>query len=624
MLKNKDIICISSIDWDFIWQGHQEIMSTLARNGNRVIYIENTGVRTPGIRDISRLRSRIKNYFKGVKGMRSERENLYVFSPMVLPFPYSRLARMVNRWIMLSALKRWMKVMDFADPIIFTFLPTGTAIDIINDLNSSIVVYYCIDSFAASSASVKKIKRTERKLLERADLVFTTAKALYDYCSQYSKNVTIFPFGVNVDNFEKARISDTPVPEDMKNIKAPVVGYIGGIHKWIDLSLVKAAAMLRPGYSFVFIGPFQTDISMLAGLNNVHFLGNKAHKDLPLYVKNFDVCIIPYLLAEYTKNVYPTKMNEYLAMAKPVVSTGLPEIIMFNERNANPVLVGDGPENFSAQLDAALRETSSALKESRLKIAAANGWPARIEEMCGLMDKAIKAKLLDKEKHWKENMRTFYRLTHRRLLRVVLVCAGAYMLMFYSPFLWLIAKPLHLQDPPRKADAIVVFSGGVGESGKWGQGYEERVQYAVELYKNGFAKTVVFSSGYMYVFKEPLVMKALAISLGVPENAILLEDKAVRTYENVKNCRDILEKNKFKTILLVSSPYHMRRVKLVFRKIAGDMDVAYTPIPRSLFYDHPERGSSGKRIWKRASLQQIKGIFHEYFGILYYWVKSWI
>ena len=62
MLKNEDIICISSIDWDFIWQGHQEIMTRLARQGNRVLFIENTGVRVPNFRDIGRIRKRLVNW----------------------------------------------------------------------------------------------------------------------------------------------------------------------------------------------------------------------------------------------------------------------------------------------------------------------------------------------------------------------------------------------------------------------------------------------------------------------------------------------------------------------------------------------------------------------------------
>src|SRR3989338_438386 len=100
MLKNQNIICISSIDWDFVWQGHQEIMSTFAKSGNKVLFIENTGIRTPNFKDIQRLKKRIINWFKSVKGFREEMDNLYVYSPVILPFPYSRIARFINRFIM--------------------------------------------------------------------------------------------------------------------------------------------------------------------------------------------------------------------------------------------------------------------------------------------------------------------------------------------------------------------------------------------------------------------------------------------------------------------------------------------------------------------------------------------
>ena len=85
-----DILCISSIDWDFIWQGHQEIMSTLAAQGHRVLFLENTGVRAPQVRDLPRVRQRVRNWWKGTKGFREERPNLFVYSPLVLPMPYSR------------------------------------------------------------------------------------------------------------------------------------------------------------------------------------------------------------------------------------------------------------------------------------------------------------------------------------------------------------------------------------------------------------------------------------------------------------------------------------------------------------------------------------------------------
>lgn len=589
-------------------------MSTLSKNGNRVLFIENTGVRSPGIRDIPRLKKRFKDYFKGVKGIRKEMDNLYIYSPIVLPFPYSRIARQINKYLLISVLDRWIKTVDFADPIIWTFLPTGMALDIINDVNKKFLIYYCIDNFAVSSASARKVKQTEEKLLKTADLVFVTSRALYDRCLKHTGKVSIFPFGVNIDNFETVRVSDTGIPAELKDIKKPIIGYVGGVHKWIDQELIKSLAQDRPDYSFIFVGPLQTDVSSLSNVKNIYLLGNKKHEELPNLIKNFSVAIIPYHITEYTRNVYPTKLNEYLAMGKPVVSTGLAEVEMFNKRYANIVYTGKNVKEFGEAIERAIKEDSEDLQIRRIKTAHDNSWQSRIEQMSDLIEPAMTNKLLDKETRWRENLIAFYRAARKRLARAVAVAALSYLLLFHTPFIWFLAEPLKIADTPRKADAIVVFAGGVGESGKAGQGYEERLKYAVELYKKGYANRLIFSSGYTYAIKEIDIMKALAISMGVAPDAVLLENQAGNTYENVKYTKMILDKEGWTSILLISSPYHMRRVSLVYNKAGGGLKVAYTPIPESRFYRHATT----------ASLEQTRAIIHEYLGILYYWWRGYI
>lgn len=614
MLKNQDIICISSIDWDFIWQGHQEIMSTLARNGNRVLFIENTGVRSPGIRDIPRLKKRFKNYFKGVKGIRKESDNLYIFSPIVLPFPYSRAARWVNRFLMLSVLNRWIKAVDFADSIVWTFLPTGITLDIINNINKRLLIYYCIDNFAVSSASTRKIRRTEKKVLQSADLVFVTSKALYDYCARQNNKVHFFPFGVNFESFETATASELTMPDELRDIKKPIVGYVGGIHKWIDQDLVKSLAQNNPEYSFVFVGPLQTDVSALSGIKNICFLGSKKHEALPNLIRHFSVTIIPYHVTDYTKNVYPTKLNEYLALGKAVVSTDLPEIRFFNQKYGDIVSIGKDADGFSRAIRDAIKEDTEEARDRRVEIARDNSWQRRIEEMSGLIEEAVERNLLDKESRWKERLLSFYHSAGKRIAYAFTAFAMIYILLFHTSLAWYLAEPLKVIDSPRKADAIVVFAGGVGESGRAGQGFEERVAYAVELYKGGYASRIILSSGYIYAIKETDLMKAWAISKGVPAEAVTIENEAGNTYENVKFTNAILERNVWRSILVVSSPYHMRRVSLVYGKSGGDLKVAYTPIPESRFYSHGAGASS----------EQIRAIIHEYLGILYYWWKGYI
>ena len=160
----------------------------------------------------------------------------------------------------------------------------------------------------------------------------------------------------------------------------------------------------------------------------------------------------------------------------------------------------------------------------------------------------------------------------------------------------------------------MVFAGGVGESGKAGGGYQERVKRAVELYQAEYAEHLVFSSGFVFALQEADVMRALAISLGVPENAILLENAASSTYENVKLVKAILHEQGWQTILLVSSPYHMRRAMLTWKQVAPEVEVISIPVQQSRFYSH----DSG------ATVEQMRGILHEYAAIVVYWWKGWI
>ena len=119
MLSGRDIILISSIEWEFNWQGHQEIASRLARAGNRVLYVENMGVRSPG---------------------------LYVCSPLILPPFGSSTRHRLNRHLLLPLVLRAARSLRFEQDVIWTFLPTDTVATLVRMLSKprGVVVYYCI------------------------------------------------------------------------------------------------------------------------------------------------------------------------------------------------------------------------------------------------------------------------------------------------------------------------------------------------------------------------------------------------------------------------------------------------------------------------------------------------
>jgi uncharacterized SAM-binding protein YcdF (DUF218 family) len=613
MRNRPDIVCISSIDWDFIWQGHQEIMSRFAADGRRVLFIENTGVRAPNVGDIGRVRSRVRNWWRGTKGFREERPNLFVYSPLIVPLPYSRVARWINRLVLFRPLRRWMRATGFYRPIVWTFLPTPLALDLIKELDPRLTIYYCIDDLASSSPGARRIVPSEERLFVIADLVFVTSERLRERAARISGVVHLFPFGVNLERFDETRASGAPLPDDLAALPRPVVGYVGGLHQWVDQDLVAGLANRLPDVSFAMVGPAQTDVSALERCPNIRLFGQRPHADVARYVKGFDVGIVPYRNTEYTANVYPTKLNEYLAMGIPVVATDLPEIRRFNAEHPNVIGVAADPDAFAGAIRAALTVSPPAEVDRRIAIASSNSWKSRVDAMDRLVDDTLEGHEA-KGRRWDETLRRVYQRTRARALLATFVLAATYGLIFETGLLWWVAKPLKIEAPAAAADAIVVFAGGVGESGKAGGGAQERLKQAVDLYRAGYAPVLILSSGYVYSFHEADAMRALAVDQGVPASQIMLEEHATNTYENVKFVDEILRDRRWHRILLVSSPYHMRRAVLVWRKQAPDVEVVPVPVTQSQFYDHVHG----------ASADQVRGILQEYFAIFAYWRRGWL
>jgi uncharacterized SAM-binding protein YcdF (DUF218 family) len=480
--------------------------------------------------------------------------------------------------------------------------------DLIRELDPELTVYYCIDNLASSSPLARRIVRSEVQFFREADLVFVTSEKLRERAAEFSGQVHLFPFGVNFREFEQVRKGSDGVPAEIRKLPHPVVGYVGGVHRWIDQELLATVAERMSDASFVLVGPAQTDVSLLARCPNIHLLGAQSHADVARYIKGFDVGIVPYCLSEYTANVYPTKLNEYLAMGIPVVATDLPEIRRFNVEHSDVLAVAEDAKTFGAAIREAIDQNSPAETERRIEVARQNSWEQRIARMSELIEGELAARWGAGE-GWDESLRRLYRTARCRIARTAVGAMVAYLLLFYTPFVWLLAKPLWVAELPRQVDAITVFAGGVGESGKAGGGYLERVKQAVDLYHEGMASRLIFSSGYTFAFQEADVMRELAVSHGVPASAIILESKAANTYENVVFVREILDKHDWRSVLLVSSPYHMRRAILTWRKVAPEITVVPIPVPESQFYSHG----------LGASLVQMRGILHEYLAIVVYW-----
>ena len=345
----------------------------------------------------------------------------------------------------------------------------------------------------------------------------------------------------------------------------------------------------------------------------MHLLGARPHAHLPAYIKGFDVGLIPYRRSEYTAHVYPTKLNEYLAMGIPVVATDLEEIRRFTATHGAVVGMASAPDQFVDSVRKALVPSSPADVRRRVQIAQDNSWATRIEEMWRLVETVLESRS-QTPIGWEAALGRLYRTARRPPVLTAAVLLTAYLLLFKTPLFWLAAEPLRVVDSPEAADAIVVLAGGIGESGLAGEAYQEKVRQGVDLFQAGYAGHLIFSSGVTYVFREAQVMKALAVDLGVPGNAIVLEEQGGGNYASLLHVRTIMRSRGWTRILLVTSRYNTVRSRLVANRVMSNVSVRITPPPQSAYF------GDGREV----ALRHVRAIAHEYAGILYYWWKGYI
>jgi glycosyltransferase involved in cell wall biosynthesis len=267
-----------------------------------------------------------------------------------------------------------------------------------------LVIYYCIADFAELSPHRDKILKSERLIVEMSGLVFAQGPQLAERCSRGGKRAEIFPFGVNLNRFAKENGQANGSSEEglavvakpdsasdfMSALPRPVIGYVGGIHRFFDVEMLAAMARARPGWSWVLVGPLQTSTRELRRIPNIYLAGPKAHEELPDYIHGFDVGIVPYLSNGYTATVVPTKINEYLAMGKPVVSTDLPEVNTFNGQHGVIITSPNRPTEFVASIERALLSSGEdAVIGRRRMVAALNDWEGRFQRMSHLIERGL-------------------------------------------------------------------------------------------------------------------------------------------------------------------------------------------------------------------------------------------
>ncbi len=214
-------------------------------------------------------------------------------------------------------------------------------------LQPDCTVYDCMDELANFRFAPPRLLDLETELFERADLVFTGGYSLYEAKRSRHSSVHPFPSSVDVAFFAQARA--TPPSNDQ-----PTFGFYGVIDERFDIDLLAAIADARPGWRFVMVGPVvKISPDELPRRDNILYPGPATYDELPGWLAQWDVALMPFAINDATRFISPTKTPEYLAAGKPVVSTPVRDVVRHYGR-LQGVQIAASAEEFIAGCEQAL------------------------------------------------------------------------------------------------------------------------------------------------------------------------------------------------------------------------------------------------------------------------------
>jgi glycosyltransferase involved in cell wall biosynthesis len=382
MLKGQSIVCFAK-DWEEDPTSNNHVMRMLAKH-NRVLWLNSLGMRKPNIssgRDLRKIWNKMKYFTRGPKQVE---KGLWVFTPLVMPFPHSRIAIMVNIWILRITLAFLRNRLDMHKFQLWTFLPNTN--DYVGKLGESNAVYYCIDEWSHFSyLDGNKMAEMEEQLCKKSDIVFVTAHSLFERKRQFNPQTYLALHGVDYAHFSKTLSEDTKIDPELVHLSRPVLGFFGLIHEWIDLDLIAYLANHRPDWNIVMIGKVQVDVTCLSKYPNVYFLGRRPYRDLPKYCRGFSVGLIPFKVNDLTVHVNPIKLREYLSAGLPVVSTNLPEVQYYNKY----CFVARSYDDFLKGVEVAIKNNSEKAAQERSSAMKGENWEQKVMDLSAHVEKVI-------------------------------------------------------------------------------------------------------------------------------------------------------------------------------------------------------------------------------------------
>lgn len=241
------------------------------------------------------------------------------------------------------------------------------------------LIFRIPDDFTEFGVFPNGIKEIEKKLIEKADVNFVTAKELGEKVSQYDKVAYLLPNGCDYEYFFN---SSEDIPKEFVSDNKKKIIYVGAIGEWFDTCLIKKLAKEIEDANIYIIGKPKINLSDIENIVNIKILGARPYSSITQYLKNSDIGIIPFKVNKFTDRINPIKLFEYLSCGIPVVSTNMKEVVRLD----SPAYIGKNNDEFIEITKRLLsKQKNDNLKF--LEFAKNNSWNSRYEYIIDVLVK---------------------------------------------------------------------------------------------------------------------------------------------------------------------------------------------------------------------------------------------
>jgi glycosyltransferase involved in cell wall biosynthesis len=374
-LKGESIICFAGEDW---WYHHPHSKNHILRrlaHDNKVLFVNSLSLGLPAVSHpdfFLKIKRKLKSYTRWLKKVP---EGLHVMTPFVLPFFGNRGVRAINQLILVLQIRLAMLLIGIRRPVVWVAMPS--AADAAQCLKSKALLYQVSDKFDAmedNTLDPAVVRSLDRQLKRTASVVMYSGRKLFaeaDVPNRY-----FLEQAVDFDHFAHPAFS---VAADIAAMPHPILGYFGWIDYVMDVPLIEEVARRRPDWQWAFIGHKSNTVQINS--RNVHFLGSKSYNDLPEYVREIDVFVLPWRLdSEFVRYGSAIKVREYLATGKPVVIAPL-----YEYQNSPGVRFYHTVEQFISAVENALQGDTPADRQLRQSSVRNCTWDVRTREVGALI-----------------------------------------------------------------------------------------------------------------------------------------------------------------------------------------------------------------------------------------------